>query len=145
MRMVITERNYKTLKTGYSGADPVTLSPDPYSERLFKYIPAETVVIFVAAYGVAYALFAAEPWFPFIARWILTAGIVATPLYLWGAVHVTDWVQLAVSTAGFVLWASALGVMPISDIPGFSQIAASLVLPLYITLSPLIGGIPDRW
>lgn len=144
MRMIITKRNSVTVKDG-TGAAHGKPTPDTYRERLFKYIPAEVVVLYVAVYGIAYALFAADPLFSLIARWILIAGIVGTPLYLWKAGQVTDWVQLVISTTGFVLWACALGVVPVSEMPGYNQIIASLTLPLYVVLSPLIEGIPERW
>jgi hypothetical protein len=145
MRMVITKRNYETVKAGYHGPDPACIATDSYRERLLKYIPVEMVVLYVAVYGCAYAVFAADPLFPIAARWILIAGIVATPLYLLEIEHVTDWVQLVISTAGFVLWGFALGVVPLSELPGYNQIAASLALPLYIGISPLIEGRPERW
>jgi len=145
MRMVITKRNYETVPAGSSGTASVGVSHDSYRERLFKYIPAEIVVIYVAVYGIVYAIFAADPLFPLAARWILIAGIAATPLYLWDAEHVTDWVQLVISTFGFVLWAYALGVVPVSALPGYNQVVASLALPIYVFLSPLIEGIPERW
>ncbi len=144
MRTVITKRNSYAVKVG-TGAAPGEPAPDSYRERLFKYIPAEVVLLYVAVYGIAYALFAADPLFSLFARWILIAGIIGTPLYLWNAGHVTDWVQLVISTFGFVLWACALGVVPVSELPGYNQIVASLALPLYVFLSPLIEGIPDRW
>ena len=46
-----------------------------------------------------------------MARWILVAGILGTILYLWQADGVTDLVQLAISTIGFVIWVCALGVV----------------------------------
>jgi hypothetical protein len=145
MRMVITKRNYETIQAGSPGTAPLAISVDSYRERLFKYIPAEIVVLYVAVYGIAYAVFAADPLFSLAARWILIAGIVATPLYLWETEHVTDWVQLVISAFGFVLWACALGVVPVSSLPGYNQVAASLALPVYVFLSPLIEGIPDTW
>ena len=144
MRMIITKRSSVAGKDG-TGAAWGKPAPDSYRERLFKYIPAEVVVLYVAVYGIAYAMFAADPLFSLMARWILIAGIVGTPLYLWKAGQVTDWVQLVISTAGFVLWACALGVVPVSEMPGYNQIIASLALPLYVVLSPLIEGIPERW
>jgi len=143
--MVITKRHCGAVQAGTPGTDPPGLPTDSYRERLLKYIPVEIIVFYVAVYGLAYALFSADPLFPFVARLILTAGIVATPLYLLEAEHVTDWVHLGISTAGFVIWGFALGVVPLSDIPGYNQVAASLALPVYVFLSPLVEGIPDRW
>ena len=145
MRMVITKRNCGMVTAGSPGAAPAGISTDTYRERLLKYIPAEIVVVYVAVYGIAYAVAATDPLFPLTARWILIAGIVATPLYLWEAEHVTELVQLIISTFGFMMWVFAIGVVPVSDLPGFNQVLASLALPLYILVSPLFEGIPDRW
>jgi hypothetical protein len=145
MRTVITKRNCEAVQFVYPGTDTAGIRKDTYRERLLKYIPAEIVVLYVAVYGIAYAVLAADPVFPLAARWVLIAGIVATPLYLLEAEHVTDWVQLVISTAGFVLWGFALGVVPLSELPGYNQIAASLALPLYVFISPMIEGLPERW
>jgi hypothetical protein len=145
MRMVITKRNRETINVIYPGTDPACLQEDTYRERLLKYIPAEILVLYIAVFGIAYAMLAADPIFPMIARWVLIAGIVATPLYLLEAERVTDWVQLAISTAGFVLWGFALGVVPLSEFTGYNQIVASFALPLYIFISPLIEGLPEKW
>lgn len=145
MRMVITKRNCERVQVSYPGKDLSGIRKDTYRERLLKYIPAEIVVFYVAVYGIAYAILAADPAFSLVARWVLIAGIVATPLYLLEAEHVTDWVQLVISTAGFVLWGFGLGVVPLSELPGYNQIAASLALPLYVFISPIIEGMPERW
>jgi hypothetical protein len=140
MRMVITKRNIDRVAAGTAG--PV---PDTYRERLLKYIPAEVIAVYVALYGIAYAVAAYDPLFPPVARWILIAGVMATPVYLWKAEGVTDAVQLAISTAGFLLWACALGVEPVAGLAGYNQVAASLALPAYVFLTPFIEGIPERW
>ena len=146
MRTVITKRNCEAVQSAHPGTtNPAGILKDSYRERLLKYIPVEIVVLYVAVYGMAYAMLAADPVFPLIARWILIGGIVATPLYLLEAEHVTDWVQLMVATAGFVLWGFALGVVPLSELPGYNQIVASLAFPLYVFISPMIEGMPERW
>jgi hypothetical protein len=145
MRTVITKRNCNAAEPGYSGMAPADIANDSYRDRLSKYIPVETVVLYVSVYGCTYALISGDPLFPIAARWILIAGIVATPLWLRKAEEVTDGIQLAISTIGFILWGCALGVVPLTELPGYNQVIASLALPLYVFVSPLIEGIPERW
>jgi len=145
MRLVVTLRNREAVATGSTGGPAAGVLPDTYRERLIKYIPAEVIVLFVAAYGATYAVLGTDPFFPRIALWIVLAGLIGTPLYLWKAGQVSDPVQLSISTIGFVVWVFALGVLPISDLPWYNQVVAALVLPVYVFVSPLAEGIPDRW
>jgi hypothetical protein len=145
MRLVVTKRNFDALNTRGPGAAGGEVRPDSYRERLVKYIPIEVLVLYVAVYGIAYALMSFQPYFSLVARWILLAGILATVLWLWKVEGVTDWVQLIITTAGFVVWAAALGVVPISELPWYNQVAASLLLPVYVFGTPLIEGVPERW
>jgi hypothetical protein len=75
----------------------------------------------------------------------LIAGIVAVPLYLWKVERVDNRLQIAISIVGFLLFASALGVIPLSALPGYNQVIASVALPVYAFVSPLFEGMPDRW
>ena len=143
MRLVVTGRNYDSINTLAGRADGIPL--DSYRERLIKYVPVETLVLFVALYGTAYAVMAYQPYFPILSRWILIAGIIATFLWLRLVEEVTDWVQLIISTFGFVVWTFAFGVVPVTDLPWYNQVAAALFLPVYIFGTPLIEGIPERW
>lgn len=145
MRLVVTKRNYEILNTGGRGAVGVDIRPDSYRERLVKYIPVEVLVLYVAAYGGAYATLSFQPYFTLIARWIFLAGIAATLLWLWKVEGVTDWVQLAISLFGFVVWIFALGVVPVAELPWYNQVAAAIFLPVYVFGTPLIEGIPERW
>jgi hypothetical protein len=86
-----------------------------------------------------------QPYFSLLSRWILLAGIVGTLLWLWKVEGVNDWIQLVISTFGFVVWAFALGVVPIAELPWYNQVAAALFLPVYVFGTPLIEGIPDCW
>ena len=88
---------------------------------------------------------AQNAWFSSTALWLLIAGIVAVLLYLWKAEGVCDRLQIAISIMGFVLFASALGVIPLSVLPGYNQVIASVALPVYVFVSPLFEGMPDRW
>jgi hypothetical protein len=145
MRLVITKRNSASAAAGAPGGAAPAVPYDSYRERLVKYVPVEIVVLYVAAYGILYAVASADPWFSFTSFWLLVAGILAVFLYLWKAEGIGDGIQMAISIAGFVLFALALGVVPLSLLPGYNQIVASILLPVYVFLSPLFEGKPDRW
>jgi hypothetical protein len=145
MRLVVTRRNYDAVNTRAGGVPGGESPPDSYRDRLIKYVPVEILVLYVAVYGGLYAVMGTQPYFPLVARWILLAGIVGTVLWLWKIDGVTEWVQLAISTFGFVVWVFAFGVVPVADLPMYNQVAASLLLLLYVFGTPLIEGVPDRW
>jgi len=143
MRLVITKRNSAT--AGAPDGIATAVPYDSYRERLVKYVPVEIIVLYVATYGILYYAAGADPWFSLVALWLLVAGIVAVPLYLWNMELVCDGIQIAISITGFALFAFALGVIPLSAQPGYNQIVASVALPVYVFISPLFEGKPDRW
>lgn len=145
MRLVITKRNRGTALLDSYGRINQTVPDDSYRERLIKYVPAETLALFVALYGITYYISGSEDWFPLMARWILIAGILGTAGYLWQAEGVTDIVQITISVTGFILWAAALAVVPVTSLPYYNAAAAAVLLVLWIFLAPLIDGIPYRW
>jgi hypothetical protein len=145
VRLVITKRNRDAVLLDASGRVSRGIPDDSYRERLIKYIPAETLALFVAAYGITYYLSGSQVWYPLMARWILVAGILGTLLYLWQAEGVSDIVQLAISTIGFILWASALGVVTIASLPFYSAMAAGVLLVVWVFGAPLIDGLPETW
>jgi hypothetical protein len=145
MRLVITKRNRDTVLLDASGRVNQGIPDDSYRERLIKYIPAETLALFVAVYGITYYLSGSEAWYPLMARWILIAGIMGTLLYLWHAEGVTDFVQLSISTLGFVVWTCALGVVTVTSLPMYNAVVAGLLLIVWVFGIPLIDGWPERW
>ena len=145
MRLVVTKRNYNAQHYTRSGTAGDEIRPDSYRERLVKYIPVEAIVLFVAAYGSTYAILGFQPYFSLLARWIFLAGIVATLLWLWKIEEVTDWVQLMISSFGFIIWVFAFGVVPVAELPWYNQVVAALFLPVYVFGTPLIEGIPESW
>ncbi len=118
---------------------------DSFRERLIKYVPVETLSLYVAMYGITFFISGSESWYPLMARWLLVAGILGTPLFLWQAEGVTDPVQLGISTLGFIIWASALGTVTFTGLPLYHQIAASVLLVIWVFCAPFIDGMPDRW
>ena len=145
MRIVITKRNRDTVLLDTSGRVNQGIPDDSYRERLIKYIPAETIALFIAAYGITYYLSGSETWYPLMARWILIAGILGTLLYLWQAEGVTDIVQLSISTIGFIIWTGALGVVTVASLPFYNAVIAGIFLVVWVFGTPLIDGWPDYW
>nr|WP_321350395.1 hypothetical protein [uncultured Methanoregula sp.] len=145
MRQVVTGRNQYAIGSRPGNTAGSDTHPDTYRERLVKYIPVEIIVIYIALYGGTYALAGTDPLFVFPARWLIVAGFICTPVYLWTVEGVSDWVQLLISTLGFGIWVAALGVIPVADLPWYNQVAAAVLLPVYVFGTPLIDGIPGRF
>jgi len=145
MRLVITKRNRDAVLLETSGRVNQGIPDDSYRERLIKYIPSETLALFIAFYGITFYLSGSEDWYPLMARWILIAGILGTVVYLWQAEGVTDLVQLAISTIGFVIWACALGIVTVTSLPFYNAIVAAVLLVVWVFGSPLVDGWPETW
>lgn len=145
MRTVITKRNRDSILLDATGRVNRGIPDDSYRERLIKYVPVETIALFIALYGTTFSLSGSEDWYPLMARWILIAGILGTLLYLWQVEGVTDLVQLAISTIGFAIWACALGIVTVSSLPYYNQVVAAALLVAWVFGSPLIEGMPGRW
>jgi len=143
MRAVITKEDVNGFSREGRTTGPVR--PDTYRERLVKYVPVESIALYITVYGICSYVLGNSGWFSVLARWILIAGIVGTWLWLWKIENIHSPVQLVISTAGFVVWVLALGVPPFADLPFYNQILFSLLLPVWIFLSPLVVGIPERW
>ena len=145
MRQVITRRNRDAVLFTMTGRMNENIHYDSYRERLIKYIPVETIALFIVVYGITYYVSGTEAWYPVMARWILIAGIIGTVIWLWKIEGVHDVVQLGISTVGFVIWVCALGVVTIESLPFYNAIAAGLLLAAYVFLAPLIDGVPGVW
>ncbi len=145
MRLVVTKRNRDTALSGEKGCFNQDMPNDSYRERLIKYIPVETIAMFIALYGISYYLYGTESWYPVVARWILILGFIGTVLYLWKVENITDVVQLGISAIGFLIWACALGVITVTSLPFYNAIVAGLLLFAYVFLAPLIDGVPEVW
>lgn len=143
VRIVVTKRNRDAVLSRAKGSAGLDTPNDTYRERLIKYIPVESIALFVAIYGIAYYLSGTESWFPILARWILLLGFLGTVLYLWKVERVTDLVQLGISAIGFLVWTCALGVIAVTSLPFYNAIVAGLLLVAYVFLAPLIDGVPD--
>lgn len=145
MRLVITKRNRDTVLLDASGRVNQGIPDDSYRERLVKYVPVETLALFVAIYGTTFYISGSETWYPLMARWVMIAGILGTVLYLWYADGVTDMVQLAISCIGFIIWVCALGIVTVASLPYYNQVVAAVLLIVWIFGAPFIDGIPEQW
>jgi hypothetical protein len=145
MRLVVTRRNRDAVLSRAKGSLSQDMPDDSYRERLIKYIPVETIALFITVYGISYYLSGTEPWYPVVARWILILGVFGTVLYLWKGENITDVVQLGISVIGFLIWAYALGVITVTSLPFYNAIVAGLLLAAYVFLAPLIDGVPEVW
>jgi hypothetical protein len=114
--------------------------PDDYMDRLLKYIPAESVALYLTLQGIILSG-AAEAsnlntwlWF------ILVIGLIGTALYQWRVLKIEKLVQLAVSTTAFGVWVFALGGAFVS-LSWYEPFIGSLTLVIFTFFAPLIS--PD--
>jgi hypothetical protein len=102
-------------------------TPDRYRDKLFKYIPAEAVTLYLGLSTVV----AATQNAPHFLYWVIfAAGLIGTPVYLRFAQNVTKRVQLIVSTLSFAVWVFALGG-PFADIDGYKPVYGAVLLPIF--------------
>jgi hypothetical protein len=114
---------------------------DTYRDRLFKYIPAEVVTLYL---GLS-AIVASATDAPRFLYWVIFgAGVIGTPYYLRFVQKVTAPMQLIISTLAFGVWVFALGG-PFKDIQGYKQIYGAVLLPLFtFFVAGLSPGQPEQ-
>jgi large subunit ribosomal protein L7/L12 len=121
------------------GRAALSQSADNYTDRLLKYIPAESVALYLILQGIVLSSVEA----PALNAWLWFAfgiGIICTPLYLWRTQQVNKIVQLAVSTAAFGVWVLALGGA-FASLSWDEPFLGSLMLVVFTFFAPLIS--PD--
>jgi len=106
---------------------PQQEKPDTYRERLFKYIPAEVVTLYV---GLNTILASAKDAPHFLSWVIFFVCLIGTPYYLRQAQNVTAPMQLMVSTAAFAVWIFALGG-PFTGFHWYQPVYGALLLPTF--------------
>jgi hypothetical protein len=84
---------------------------DGYFDRLAKYIPGESVALYVTLGGIVEgSQFAAEPGLGAGLKWgVFGFALLFTPFYLAKVAGVSKGSQIVVSTVSFVVWALAIG------------------------------------
>jgi hypothetical protein len=109
-------------------------------DRLLKYIPAESVALYLTLQGIILSGTAeasnlnAWLWF------ILGVGLIGTAVYQWRVLKIGKVVQLALSTAAFGVWVFALGGA-FASLPWYEPFIGSLALVIFTFFAPLIS--PD--
>jgi hypothetical protein len=139
MRQIVTKKNIDAIKKSLPKAQGETLTEDTYQDKILKYIPAEVVALYVAAYGIAET---ARKGIPFeIIIWVLFAvGIVATIAYLRRIAKVNDWSQIAISAVAFAVWVFAIGGPFKETQPWYRDAYGTLLLLIYTFFIPVIAG-----
>jgi hypothetical protein len=114
---------------------------DSYVDRLLKYIPAESVALYLTLQGIILSGVGGQA----LTLWlwiIFVIGLCGTPLYLWRVLKVGKIVQLVVSTAAFGVWVFALGGA-FASLSWYQPFIGSLVLVVFTFFAPLIS--PDTF
>lgn len=139
MRTVIGKKDIEySPETGLSspvlrGGQP-KVRPDNYKQRLFKYIPAEVVVAYLALD----TLIRPTGENHLALYWLVFAfGVIATPLYLGRILHVHKLLQLAISTVAFAVWVFAIGG-PFVYLDFYEPIYGGVLLVIYTFFIPII-------
>jgi hypothetical protein len=120
----------------YRGPPPTL---DGYTDRLLKYIPAESVALYLTLQGIILSGAADLPTLNTWLWFILGIGLIGTALYQWRVLKIGKVVQLAVSTAAFV-WVFALGGA-FASLSWYEPFIGSLTLVIFTFFAPLIS--PD--
>ena len=113
--------------------------PDDYKQKLYKYIPAEVIALYLTFDTLLRAAGEEKGFLPWLVCGFCFLG---TPLYLCRVAGVKRASQLAVSTVAFAVWAFALGG-PFAALSWYRPIYGGLLLPAYTFLIPIFG--PGQW
>lgn len=124
LRMSRTHTENKT-----AGQHSLQISPDTYTDRLFKYIPAELVAGYIFVLGMMEKL--TEAGETRALQWSLFAVfLILTPLYLWRVQKVQKISQHIISAFSFVVWVFALGG-PFALCNWYNPIYGAVLLPVF--------------
>lgn len=130
------------------------LPPDDYRDRLIKYIPAESVALYVAVdkmvnshYGLSMltADSVVSTQAALVSWAILILGIVGTPIYLYRRkLPGQPWVlNASISTIAFVLWAYTLSGSVFLVHQWYSVFAAGLFAPIFTFVAGFFEPRPE--
>ncbi len=145
-REIVTNRDLATRATARAGAE----QKDEYKDRLLKYIPAETVAVYLAlSRAITTATNPSDQQGSDEANllWIVFAVLlVGTWLYLQRVQKVTKVKQLIISTVAFAVWIFSIGgpfELSFGDPEGwYKPIYGAVLLPLYTFFIPIIEPDP---
>lgn len=104
-------------------------SKDKYTDRLFKYIPAEVVAGYIFVLGLTRQLNSTRE--ITIVQWsVFLAFCLITPLYLWRIQKVFKLQQHFISLLSFVVWVFALGG-PFTLYNWYNPLYGEILLPVF--------------
>lgn len=146
MRTIITQKDIDKFQKEQSNRDLISSSLgdlqnnnrklDKYTERLIKYIPSEVTALYLTLD----ALIRSSDRIPIIVYWgIFIFGIFATYFYLKRIEKVYKKRQLIISTFAYCIWVFAIGG-PFATLNWYDPIYASILLPIYTFLIPLLDN-----
>jgi hypothetical protein len=107
-RNIITEGDVLSLRPGMRGADEVG-SPDDRFQKLLKFIPSESIGLYVGLDGIIRTAVTDASALRFWLSLVLIICVLFTWLYLRRFWHITRLSQVAVSTAALVAYVFAIG------------------------------------
>src|SRR5579862_3844540 len=104
-----------------------TEKPDTYRDRLYKYIPAEVITLYMTLTATLRAAGKESSWLGWAT---LIVGMIGTWFYLRTFQKVTKPNQILVSVASFTVWVFALGG-PFAGTSWYSPIYGAWLLPAF--------------
>lgn len=128
-------------ETARKAADVVP-GPDGYKERLLKYIPAESVALYLTLDGICRSSWANEGdklWKGLL--FSLVVVLAFTPLYLRRVGRVEKRGQIALSSLALVVWVSAIGGW-FATLSWWEPAFGSIALVVVTALLPLVEDPP---
>eukprot|EP00978_Attheya_sp_CCMP212_P025472 scaffold81970_cov51-Attheya_sp.AAC.1 len=129
-REIISEKDCEQARRGAVSMDKPFPVTDDYLDRFVKYIPEETIMVYVFTLGLIEYVTKDGTLEEEILLWVMYGLLqILTPIafYLEG---VRKWQQFVIATISFALWAAAYGG-PFDLIKGFDRMYVSTLLPIY--------------
>lgn len=129
-RVIVTRSDVQARQASRGAAGgPTEATPDDYSARVMKYIPAEVVAVYVFVDGIIKQSTDATT-LPTLMWSVFGVILVLTPLYLWRVQKVGKWVQLLICTLAFAVWVFSMGG-PFVNLEWYKAIYGAVLLPLF--------------
>jgi hypothetical protein len=124
---------------GFPSTEGNKTSEDQYPERLLKYVPAESVALYLTLSGIVKS--SATHHHQTAWLWIVSVFVLLfTPLYLFRVARITKRVQVWISTGAYVVWVFAIGGA-FATLGWYEPFYGSIALVAVTALIPLID--PD--
>jgi hypothetical protein len=113
------------------------LAPDTYVDQLLKYMPAESVALYLTLQGIVVSGVDNKTILTTGLWKILAIGFIGNPIYLWRIMGEDKIVQLDFSTLAFVVWVFALGGA-FASLSWYEPFIGSVALVVFTFFAPLL-------